>query len=63
MQFSLVIIATLFTIASAMPAGSDLLLPLEPRCLASGADCTMDVNACCNGLCFENEGCGCYLCQ
>ncbi|KAI1205264.1 uncharacterized protein F4807DRAFT_291834 [Annulohypoxylon truncatum] len=63
MRFSLTIIATLFAVASAIPAGSDMLLPLEPRCLATGVDCTFDVNACCNGVCSENEGCGCLTCN
>ncbi|KAI1082959.1 hypothetical protein F5B20DRAFT_530990 [Whalleya microplaca] len=63
MRFTLTIIATLFAVASALPSEGEPLALLQPRCLASGVDCTDDQTSCCSGLCSENEGCGCYTCN
>ncbi|KAI0153228.1 hypothetical protein GGR57DRAFT_468089 [Xylariaceae sp. FL1272] len=63
MRFTLAVFATLFASAMAIPPTNEVFGALEKKCLASGADCTSDVNGCCSGLCSENHGCGCYTCN
>ncbi|KAI1636186.1 hypothetical protein F4809DRAFT_641744 [Biscogniauxia mediterranea] len=62
MRFILVVGATLLSMVAALPPQGESMPLLQPRCLASGVDCTADPNSCCSGLCAEDHGCGCYTC-
>ncbi|KAI5928239.1 hypothetical protein F4810DRAFT_706133 [Camillea tinctor] len=62
MRFILVVGAALLSIVAALPPQSESMPLLEPRCLASGANCDDDVNGCCSGTCAEDRSCGCLTC-